>query len=98
MLYFIGWVLITIGVFAILSGIVGLFIFQSPYNKLHAAGVIDACGMPFSLLGLACLQSDWSSSFKLLFAIALILILSPLSTSVIGKSITLVKGPDKSNK
>ncbi|MGI4776470.1 MAG: monovalent cation/H(+) antiporter subunit G [Janthinobacterium lividum] len=85
----IGWVLIIIGTFAILSGIVGLFRFKCFYNKLHAAGVIDSCGLPFSLLGLACLQNDWSSSFKLLFAVALILLLSPLSTNIIGRAALL---------
>lgn len=76
----IGWTLIILGLFTILSGIIGLFRFPDFYTKLHAAGVIDSCGIPLSLLGLAFLQYSFINSFKLLCAALLIFILNPAST------------------
>jgi len=90
MLY-LGWILITIGVVFIFFGIIALFRFPDFYTKLHAAGVIESCGVPFCLVGLAIMQSDYSSSFKLFFIAALIFILNPVTTHSLGYASLLYK-------
>ncbi|MFU7500712.1 MULTISPECIES: Na+/H+ antiporter subunit G [unclassified Candidatus Tisiphia] len=91
MFFVIGYGLILLGIIAIFSGIVGLFRFPDFYTKIHAASIIECCGVPLSLVGLAFLQHDFTSSFKLVFASILILILNPVSTHAIGKAALLRK-------
>lgn len=98
MISIIGYGLTLIGIIAIFSGIVGLFRFPDFYTKIHAASVIECCGVPLSLVGLAFLQHDFTSSFKLLFAAILILILNPVSTHAIGKASLLSPNNQKGLK
>ena len=83
---YIGWFLIVIGLFFVLSGVLGLFRFPGFYNKLHAASVAECCGVPISLVGLSMIQSDWSASVKLILAALLILILSPVAAFALGRA------------
>jgi multicomponent Na+:H+ antiporter subunit G len=91
MIIYFGWLLILIGMFFVIFGVVALFRFPDFYTKLHAAGVIESCGIPLSLIGLSLLQSDFSSVFKLIFIAALILLLNPVSTYAIGRASLLYK-------
>lgn len=93
MLIYIGHGLIILGMIAIFSGIIGFFRFPDFYTKIHAAGVIESFGIPLSLIGLAFLQNDFTSSFKLVFAVILILILNPISTHALAKAALLSKIP-----
>lgn len=89
MFQIIGWGLILLGLAAIFSGVIGLFRLADFYSKLHASGVIECCGLPLSLIGLACLQQSFACSFKLVLAAILILLLSPVSTNLLGKAALL---------
>lgn len=82
----IGFILMTIGTIFIGSGIVGLIRFQGFYNKLHAAGVIESCGIPFCLVGLSLMQTDFSSAAKLIIIALLIFLLGPVSTHAIARA------------
>lgn len=88
---FIGWILIVSGLFFIISGIVGLFRFPDFYTKLHAASVIECCGIPMSLLGLSLMQEDITSAAKLIFIAVVIFLLNPASTYAIGRASLLYK-------
>jgi multicomponent Na+:H+ antiporter subunit G len=88
---YLGWMLILIGMFFIVSGIMGLFRFPDFYTKLHAASVIECCGIPICLIGLSLLQHNYSSSFKLLFMSIIIFILNPVSTFALGRASLLYK-------
>lgn len=90
MLYF-GWLLILAGVFFIASGIIALFRFPDFYTKLHAASVIECCGGPFCFIGLAMLQTNYTSAFKLVTIAALIFLLNPVSTHALGRASLLYK-------
>lgn len=85
-MFYLGWLLVGIGLFFVLSGVIGLIRFTGFYNKLHAASVIDSCGVPISLFGLALLQSDFASFAKLLFAAVLVFILNPVATFALGRA------------
>lgn len=87
----VGYGMILVGFIAIFSGIVGLFRFPDFYTKIHAASVIECCGVPLSLAGLAFLQNNFINSSKLLFAAMLILVLNPVSTHAIAKAALLSK-------
>ena len=83
---YIGWILIVIGIFFVLSGTLGLYRFPGFYNKLHAASVTECCGVPISLIGLSFIQSDWFVSIKLVIAALLILILNPVASFALGRA------------
>lgn len=88
---YIGFILIFIGLGFIASGIVGLIRFRGFYNKIHASGVIECCGIPFCLVGLTFLQSDFSSAFKLIIIALIILLLNPVSTHALSRASVLYK-------
>ena len=88
---YLGWIMIFIGILFIISGIVGLFRFPDFYTKLHAVSVIECCGIPFCLIGLAMLQDSYSSSFKLLAITVVLFILNPVLTFALGRSSLLYK-------
>lgn len=96
---YIGFIFITIGVAFITSGIIGLFRFRNFYTKFHAASVVECCGIPFCLIGLSCIQTDWNSAFKLIVMVILLLVLNPISTHALAKaSLTLKKVKNKEVK
>ena len=88
---YLGWVLILVGMFFILSGIVALFRFPDFYTKLHAASIIESCGLPFCFIGLAMLQTNYTSSFKLVGMAILVFLLNPVSTYALGRASLLYK-------
>jgi multicomponent Na+:H+ antiporter subunit G len=88
---YIGFVFITIGIGFIISCILGLFRFRDFYTKIHAASVIECCGIPFCLIGLSFIQTDLTSAFKLIITALLILLLNPVSTHAIARASVLFK-------
>lgn len=83
---YIGWILVALGLFSILSGIIGLFRFRGFYQKLHAASLIESFGVPTSLLGLAFLSSSYIVILKLLLIILLILLLGPVNSYALSRA------------
>ncbi|MCC8467872.1 MAG: Na+/H+ antiporter subunit G [Rickettsia endosymbiont of Eriopis connexa] len=85
-LYYIGILLVIIGLFAIFSGIISFFRFPDFYTKLHAASVIESFGVPVCLIGFACIEVDIVNSGKLILAALLIFLLNPVATHALGKA------------
>ncbi len=88
---YLAWLLIIIGLFVVISGIIALYRFPDFYTKLHGASVIDCCGIPFCLFGLALMQDNYLNSFKLIAIIALIILLNPTATHAIARASVLFK-------
>jgi multicomponent Na+:H+ antiporter subunit G len=88
---YLGWLLISIGLFVIISGILALFRFPDFYTKLHGASIIESCGIPLCLIGLALMQDNYVSSFKLIIITLLVFILNPLSTHALGRASLIYK-------
>jgi len=88
---YLGWILVLAGMFFIAFGIIALFRFPDFYTKLHAASVIECCGGPLCFIGLAMMQSDYTSSFKLLTIAILVFLLNPVSTHALGRASLLYK-------
>jgi multicomponent Na+:H+ antiporter subunit G len=87
--FLIAIALILLGLFFIISGIIGLIRFPDSMSKLHAAGVIDACGTPILLLGLCFIKMNLIFTIKICIIIALIMILSPLSSFAVANCVNL---------
>lgn len=83
---YIGFTLIFIGLFFITSGVVGLFRFRDFYSKMHASSVVECCGVPLCLIGLAFLQSGFAGFIKLVLIALLILLLNPVSTHALARA------------
>lgn len=81
-----GWLLIIVGMFFVVSGMLALVRFRGFYNKVHGAGVIDCCGIPLSLLGLAMIQTSFVFAFKLFVIASLIFILAPVSSFALANA------------
>ncbi len=88
---YLSWLLIIAGIFFIGFGIIALFRFPDFYTKLHAASVIECCGIPLCLIGLALIQTDYTSMFKLFTITIIIFILNPVSTHALGRASLLYK-------
>jgi multicomponent Na+:H+ antiporter subunit G len=82
----LAYIMITIGLFFIISSIVGLFRFPDFYTKIHAASVADSFGIPLCLLGLAMLQTSLLSSLKILIIMILFFLVSPASSHALVKA------------
>ncbi len=85
MVYF-GLVLLSIGLYFIISGVVFLIRVEGFYNKLHGGGVIDSCGIVISLIGLMFLQDNIFSIAKLFFILFIVFLLNPVSTYAIANT------------
>lgn len=85
MLY-IGWIIVFLGLFVVISGIIALFRFPDFYTKLHAASVIECCGIPICLIGLAVIHDDIISTLKLILIMIIIFIMNPVSTHALARS------------
>lgn len=93
LIHILGYLLSIFGIFAIFSGIVGMFKFPDFRTKLHAASIIDSCGIPCVLVGLAFLQPHLLASFKLLLAVIFLWVLTPVASHALGKASRTL--PDK---
>lgn len=87
----IAYILLVLGIFFIISSIVGLLRFPDFYTKMHAAGVADSFGIPLALLGLSMLQSSWIGSLKVIAIILLFFLLSPTNTHALIKAAWISK-------
>ena len=88
---FLGWLLIIFGLLFILFGSIALFRFPDFYTMIHAASVIECCGIPLCFIGLVFLQNQLTSVIKLIFMVALVFILNPISTYAIARASLLDK-------
>lgn len=89
MIVFVASVFIALGLVSILVGALGVYRFPNALSRMHAASLIDNIGMILSLVGIALLQQNYVNSFKIVFMIILVLMLSPVSSHALAKSIHL---------
>ncbi len=84
--YYLGYVLITAGLFFVSTAIFGFKRMPDVFCKLHATSIADSLGYPMCYFGLAFI-SGWSLlSLKYLLLIVLSFLLSPLVTFSLAKS------------
>lgn len=81
----IGFIICNIGLFFILTSVIGLNKFEGFFAKIHAASLSDSFGIPIFLVGLA-LFSYSHLSIKIIFLIIFIYIIGPLSSHALAKA------------
>ena len=79
------WLLIAVGCFFSLTGIIGMLRFKDLYNKLHCNGISDSLGLPLILIGLSLLHNNIWGTIKIMLMIPILYLTSPISTHIIAK-------------
>lgn len=82
----VSMVLVSLGVFFLVAGAVGLVRFPDFYTRMHAAGKCDTLGSLLVLTGLAVHQGFDLASVKLIIVAVLIFITSPTATHAIARA------------
>ncbi len=97
----IGYIIIGIGLFFILIGLVGIYKFDNFYSRILCAADIDTVGLITILVGVAILSGFNMFTLKVLIILAAVMILNPIVTSSIASSAYLsgykIKFEDKKN-
>lgn len=81
----IGAILILLGMFVFIVGILGIFRFRYVLNRMHAAAMADTLGTLLVIAGLVVLGLDVFHMIKLLLVIIFLWLTSPVSSHLIGK-------------
>ena len=83
---YVGWGFVIVGcIFNIISAI-GCLRMPGFYVMIQAAGVGDSCGTPLVLIGIIFITGFNILSLKILFLIALVLLLSPTATHALARA------------
>lgn len=90
----VGFGLIALGVFIVLSGSLGMLRFPDIFTRLHAAGVTDSLGAPLVIFGVMVLEGFTITSLKLLLLILLLLLTSPTACHALAKAAYWVRGKE----
>ena len=85
----LGHIVLSFGLFFIVTALVGLVRMPDEYSKIHAAGVSDSLGYPMCYLGLALISGMDFMSIKFFVIFILILIISPVITHNIALSLSM---------
>jgi multicomponent Na+:H+ antiporter subunit G len=78
--------LISLGVFFLLLGAIGILRFPDTYTRMHAAGKCDTLGALLVVSGLAVHHGVSLESAKILFIAVFIFLTSPTSTHAIARA------------
>lgn len=73
------------GLFCLLSGVVGVFMFRYALSRVHAAALLDTVGILLMLLGVIVATGFTVASGKMLVVIAFLWLTSPVSGHLIGR-------------
>jgi multicomponent Na+:H+ antiporter subunit G len=80
------WVLILLGSFFTVVGMLGLVRMPDVFTRMHAASVTDTLGAGFLILGM-CLQAGFSLvTLKLIFIAALFFFFGPVVTHALAQA------------
>jgi len=77
--------LILCGLFAFFSSALGVNRFDFVMNRLHAAGMADTLGLTFIMLALIIAPGTFTIAFKLILAVVLMAVASPLATHLLSR-------------
>lgn len=83
--FFVGAVLLLLGLGIFLIEMVGVFRFKYVLNRMHAAAMGDTLGIGFSLMGLIIMSGFNFTSLKLLLVIVFLWFSSPTSSHLIAR-------------
>ena len=79
-------ILLSLGVFFLLLGAIGILRFPDTYTRMHAAGKCDTLGALLVVSGLAVHHGVSLESAKILFIAVFIFLTSPTATHAIARA------------
>ena len=82
----VSMLVVSLGVFFLVAGAIGLIRFPDFYTRMHAAGKCDTLGSLLVLTGLAVHQGFDLASVKLVIVAVLIFITSPTATHALARA------------
>ena len=77
--------LFALGAAAIVLAVTGVYRFKFVMNRMHAAALIDAVGVLFTLAGLAAASGSWEYIPKLVLVMIFLWIGSPIASHMVGR-------------
>ena len=77
--------LTAVGLFVLISGVVGVFRFKYALTRIHAAAVFDTAGIMLVLLGVMVATGLNITTLKMLFVVIFLWLSSPVSSHLIGR-------------
>ena len=89
MISFFAYLLISIGLFFVTIGVLGLIRFNNIFQRMHALSVMETLGFFCFFLGLMILAGASLLVIKLFFIFILMIIIAPTSTHVLAMYATL---------
>ena len=93
----LAFLFLSAGCFFVLSGVIGMFRFPDFLTRLHAAGVIDSCGVLFIILGLVILAPGFLVALKLIALLIFFFITGATACHALAKA-ALARGPKPAGK
>ena len=81
----LGGALLTLGVFVMVTAVIGNYKFQYVLQRMHAAGLGDTMGIALILLGIVVLRGTWLLALKCLVVLVLLELTSPVASHMILK-------------
>jgi multicomponent Na+:H+ antiporter subunit G len=79
-------VLVSLGIFFLLLGAIGILRFPDTYTRMHAAGKCDSLGALLVVSGLAVHHGVSLESAKILFIAVFVFLTSPTATHAIARA------------
>ena len=84
MINFLAYLLISLGLFFVTIGVLGLIRFSNILQRMHALSVMETLGFFFFFSGLMILAGASLLALKLFFIFLLMMIIAPTSTHVLA--------------
>ena len=84
MINFLAYLLISLGLFFVTIGVLGLVRFSNIFQRMHALSVMETLGFFCFFSGLMILSGTSLLALKLFFIFILMLIVAPTSTHVLA--------------
>jgi len=77
--------LTVLGLFCLISGVMGVYRFKYALSRIHAAALFDTVGISLMILGVVVATGFNLTSLKLLVIVAFLWLTSPVSGHLIGR-------------
>ena len=82
----VGYLLLILGAFFIVTGAIGILRFPDFYTRLHAMGKSDTLGVALMALGLAVLEGPTQNGLKIALIIIFVGLANPAATHALGRA------------
>ena len=83
--FIISCALTIAGLFALISGVVGLFRFKYSLTRIHAAALFDTVGIMLMLAGVMVAEGMTIATLKMLVVVLFLWLSSPVCSHLIGR-------------